>query len=229
MPQDLRLPAGCRKDSAAGRAFGWYGSGEGGDPGSHWGRAGRFHPANAESSFVPGLNLQLPVKISSCHRQGQLLPILALQTPTICSRNTVAGGGLVARHQKSLLGCWAMHWGPPEDCCLLSISGLRGKHRVGLVAWQRACHGSVSGLGRENRSHLANAASELAVRGGTVNAGTLAPICVLPRGGPTEEQWLAVPPAPTPGATHLAHSPDGSCASRAADPPLEPRWASASQ
>lgn len=136
-PQGLRLPARCPKDSAAGRAFGWYGSGWSRDPGSHWDRASRFQ---AESGFVPGPNPRLPVKVSSYHGQGQLLPALALQTPKICSRNTGARGGLAARHQKSLLGCCAVHWGPAEGC-LLSISGLSGKHRVGLVAWQRACHG----------------------------------------------------------------------------------------
>lgn len=70
--QGLGLPASCLYNSTALKVFEWYVNWGGGrDLGSHWGEANKFHPANAESGFMPVLNLCLSIKVSDHSKENR--------------------------------------------------------------------------------------------------------------------------------------------------------------
>lgn len=66
------LSAAAAGKIAVGRAFGGMQFGWSRDPGSHCGKASRFHPVNANSGFLPELNLGLPVKVLDISKERDL-------------------------------------------------------------------------------------------------------------------------------------------------------------
>lgn len=75
-------------------------------------------------------------------QQGQLLPSSGLQTPELCSRNTVAQGRVCGQPLKVSLGCTSCARATQaESCCLLFNSLHRESTRWGWLPGNRLATG----------------------------------------------------------------------------------------